>query len=52
MGRLVIDGNSVYEIDEDCVQRKGEWERQKNNDRRENDSQGAIKDRRIRTQYP
>ena len=22
MGRLVIDGNSVYEIDEECVRRK------------------------------
>lgn len=22
MGKLVIDGNSVYEIDEDCIRRK------------------------------
>lgn len=22
-GRLVIDGNSVYEIDEECIQQKG-----------------------------
>ncbi len=23
MGRLVIDGNSVYELDEDCLRKKG-----------------------------
>lgn len=22
MGKLIIDGNSVYEIDEDCIRRK------------------------------
>lgn len=27
MGKLVIDGNSVYEIDEDCVRRKEKEER-------------------------
>lgn len=24
MGRLIIDGNSVYEIDEECMRRKEE----------------------------
>lgn len=24
MGRLIIDGNSVYEIDEECIRRKEE----------------------------
>ncbi|MCI9531809.1 MAG: hypothetical protein HFH38_08685 [Lachnospiraceae bacterium] len=28
MGKLVIDGNSVYEIDEECVRRKGLQESQ------------------------
>ena len=23
MGRLIIDGNTVYEIDEECMRRKG-----------------------------
>ncbi len=27
MGKLVIDGNSVYEIDEDCIRRKEKRER-------------------------
>lgn len=27
MGKLVIDGNSVYEIDEDCIRRKEESQR-------------------------
>lgn len=29
MGRLVIDGNSVYEIDEECIRKKGQQESQK-----------------------
>ena len=29
MGKLIIDGNSVYEIDEECSRRK-EKEKQKN----------------------
>ncbi len=29
MGKLIIDGNSVYEIDEECIRRK-EKEKQKN----------------------
>lgn len=28
MGRLVIDGNSVYEIDEECIRKKGQQESQ------------------------
>ena len=24
MGRLIIDGNTVYEIDEECMRRKGQ----------------------------
>ncbi len=27
MGRLVIDGNSVYEIDEECIRRKEHQEK-------------------------
>ncbi len=29
MGKLVIDGNSVYEIDEDCIRRKEKEESQR-----------------------
>jgi len=29
MGKLVYDGKSVYEIDEDCLRKKEEGERQK-----------------------
>lgn len=29
MGKLVIDGNSVYEIDEDCIRRKEKEENQR-----------------------
>ena len=27
MGRLVIDGNSVYEIDEECIRKREQQER-------------------------
>lgn len=30
MGKLVYDGKSVYEIDEDCLRKKEERERQCN----------------------
>lgn len=33
MGRLVIDGNSIYEIDEACIQRK-EMQDKRQEDRR------------------
>lgn len=39
MGKLVIDGNSVYEIDEECIQRRGEWEKQKIEDRERHNAQ-------------
>ena len=29
MGKLIIDGNSVYEIDEDCIRRKEKEESQR-----------------------
>lgn len=34
MGKLVIDGNSVYEIDEDCIRNK-EYKREKDNEQQE-----------------
>ncbi|MCI8483684.1 MAG: hypothetical protein HFH41_05020 [Lachnospiraceae bacterium] len=37
MGRLVIDGNSVYEIDEECIRQK---------ERREKEQQREIQERR------
>lgn len=36
MGKLIIDGNSVYEIDEECIRRK---EREK----REREEEETIK---------
>lgn len=35
MGKLIIDGNSVYEIDEECI-RKKEEQRQKEKSQKEN----------------
>lgn len=32
--RLIIDGNAVYEIDEECVRKREEEERKKNNKNR------------------
>lgn len=34
MGKLIIDGNSVYEIDEECI-RKKEEQRQKEKSQKE-----------------
>lgn len=34
MGKLVIDGNSVYEIDEECIRNK-EYKRERNNEKQE-----------------
>lgn len=33
MGRLVIDGNKVYEIDEDCLKKKKQKESEKRRQR-------------------
>lgn len=33
VGRLVIDGNSVYEIDEECIRRKEDQEKRQRNQR-------------------
>ncbi len=35
MGKLVIDGNSVYELDEACMQKKGEAEKKKRREQEE-----------------
>ena len=43
MGRLVIDGNSVYEIDEACIRRKEMQEKQQ---RRKNTPPKAQNGRR------
>ena len=37
MGRLVIDGNSVYEIDEECIRRKEDQEKRQRNQRERKD---------------
>lgn len=42
MGKLIIDGNSVYEIDEACIERKGRQEKE----------QQARQEMPKRRQYP
>ena len=39
MGRLIIDGNSVYELDEECIRRKEEKSREKNAQRGRNEKE-------------
>ncbi|WP_278335660.1 hypothetical protein [Roseburia sp. 499] len=34
MGKLIVDGNSVYEIDEECI-RKKEKQKQKEKEKKE-----------------
>ena len=41
MGRLVIDGNDVYEIDEECERRKKENRPQKEENTERKNSQGG-----------
>lgn len=38
MGKLIIDGNSVYEIDEECI-RKKEKQKQKEKERKGKEEQ-------------
>lgn len=46
MGRLIIDGNSVYEIDDECI-RKKEKERERERIRKEsNRNQNSEKKQR------
>lgn len=40
MGRLIIDGNQVYELDEACLQAKAEEEYRKTAGDRQNNSAG------------
>lgn len=40
MGKLIIDGNSVYEIDEECIRKK---ERQRNSKAEEEKKREAEK---------
>lgn len=40
MGRLIIDGNQVYELDEACLQAKAAEEHRKTNGDRQNNSAG------------
>ena len=39
MGRLIIDGNSVYELDEECIRRKEQKNREKNAQRGGNEKE-------------
>lgn len=38
MGKLIVDGNSVYEIDEECI-RKKEKQKQKEKERKGKEEQ-------------
>lgn len=40
MGKLVIDGNSVYEIDEECIRRR-ESQQRKQEERRQDGGQAS-----------
>ena len=44
MGKLIIDGNSVYEIDEECIRRK-EKEKQKNKEEKNKTQDSKDKQR-------
>lgn len=41
--RLVIDGNAVYEIDEDCIKEKNRKDKQKIGRKEENPEKGFDK---------
>lgn len=41
MGKLIIDGNSIYEIDEECLRQK---ERDKCKTQEKNKGQGEMQD--------
>lgn len=42
MGKLVIDGNSVYELDEGCIRKKHEEERRRNEGREKEEKKGKT----------
>lgn len=39
MGRLIIDGDKVYELDEECMQKKQEEEKRKEKQKKEKQEQ-------------
>lgn len=47
MGKLVIDGNSVYELDEVCIRKKDDEERRhkEKQERKENKGRGNFSER-------
>jgi len=43
MGKLVIDGNSVYEIDEECIRKKENQEKMLKSNEEEAKKRKAVK---------
>lgn len=43
MGRLIIDGNRVYELDEACVQRKKNNTKPQSSTKRDTDKRNIVK---------
>lgn len=48
MGRLIIDGNKVYELDEACMERKKEMEKNKNGQNQKSNKKSSKISRRYR----
>ncbi len=48
MGRLIIDGNKVYELDEACMERKKEMEQNKNRKNQKSNKKSSKISRRYR----
>ncbi len=46
MGRLIIDGNSVYEIDEECLRKKEQEDMEKKKDSNKAKRQGKAMERK------
>ena len=46
MGRLIIDGNSVYELDEECIRRK-EQKNKEHNAQRGRNGEEERKEKRL-----
>ena len=39
MGKLVIDGNSVYELDEECIRRRKDQDKEREKEGKNKESQ-------------
>lgn len=48
MGRLIIDGNKVYELDEDCMERKKQMEQNQSRQKQNSVKKAARTSRKYR----